>query len=198
MEVRVQDAHFIASAADARQIPPEGPPELAFAGRSNVGKSSLMNMLLARKGLVRTSKTPGSTRAINFFSVRASGKEFTFVDLPGYGFASRSKEERASWAPLIEGYLESRRSLRAVCILIDARRGIESDDEGLIDLIVTRGLVALVVATKIDKLVRAKRKPTLDSIRKSIREPVIAASGETGEGKDELWSALQKILENPA
>jgi GTP-binding protein len=195
----VRDARFVASAARADQLPELGAPEIAFAGRSNVGKSSLMNMLLGRKGLVRTSKTPGCTRAINFFAVElGEGEAVTFVDLPGYGFASRSKKERRSWAPLISGYLDGRALLRAVCVLVDVRRGIEKDDEGLIDLVVSRGLVTIVVATKIDKIPRAKRKPALVAMQRKIREPLVAASSVTGEGRTELLDRLLCAIEDPA
>jgi GTP-binding protein len=191
MEFRVKDARYVASAAREDQLPPSVSPEIAFAGRSNVGKSSLMNMLMQRKNLVRTSKTPGATRAINLFAVDFDGQgPLTFVDLPGYGYAARSKEERESWGPLLEGYLRTRSALRALVVLIDARRGIEDDDEGLIDLGVERGLQTFVVATKIDKLGKAQRKPALEKIKKTIREPVIGASGETGEGREQILTRL--------
>ncbi len=192
MDFRVKDARYVASAARADQLPPSTSPEIAFAGRSNVGKSSLMNMLLQRNKLVRTSKTPGATRAINLFAVSIEGFEtdLTFVDLPGYGYAARSKEERARWGPLLEGYIRTRSALRALVVLIDVRRGIEEDDEGLIDLGVTRGIDTLIVATKIDKLSRAQRKPAIDKITMSIRESVIAASAETGDGRLEILSYL--------
>lgn len=189
---RVKDARFVASAAKEEQIPPSASPEIAFAGRSNVGKSSLMNMLMQRRNLVRTSKTPGATRAINLFAVDFDGHgPVTFVDLPGYGYAARSKEEIEGWGTLLEGYIRKRSALRAMIVLVDARRGIESDDEGLIDLGVDRGIATFVVATKIDKLGKAERKPALEKIKKSIREPVIGASAETGDGRDEI---LERIL----
>jgi GTP-binding protein len=195
----VKDARFVASAAKTEQIPASTAPEIAFAGRSNVGKSSLMNMLLERKNLVRTSKTPGATRAINLFAVTFDGLgDFTFVDLPGYGYAARSKEEREGWGPLMEGYLGTRSALKALVVLVDVRRGIEDDDEGLIDLGVARGIDTIVVATKIDKLGRAQRKPAFDTIAKGIRETVIAASAETGEGRDAILRRLLHRSEEPA
>lgn len=191
MDFRVKDAQFLASAAKEDQIPPSVAPEIAFAGRSNVGKSSLMNMLMQRRNLVRTSKTPGATRAINLFSVDFASGPLTFVDLPGYGYAVRSKEEREGWGPLLTGYIGTRSALRAMIVIVDVRRGIEADDEGLIDLGVDRGIDTFVVATKIDKIGRAQRKPAVEKIKKSIREVVIAASAETGEGRDEI---LQRLL----
>lgn len=195
MPFRVKDAQFLASAAKEEQIPPSVAPEIAFAGRSNVGKSSLMNMLMQRRNLVRTSKTPGATRAINLFSVEflEEGKThgpLTFVDLPGYGYAVRSKEEREGWGTLLSGYIGTRSALRAMIVIVDVRRGIEDDDEGLIDLGVERGIDTFIVATKIDKIGRAQRKPAIDTIKKSIREVVIAASAETGEGRDEILARL--------
>lgn len=191
MDFRVKDARFLASAAKTEQVPASTAPEIAFAGRSNVGKSSLMNMLLERKNLVRTSKTPGATRAINLFAVSFEGLgDFTFVDLPGYGYAARSKEEREGWGPLMETYLGTRSALKALVVLVDIRRGIEEDDEGLVDLGVARGIDTIVVATKLDKLVRAQQKPAIEKIRKSIRETVIAASAETGEGRVEILNRL--------
>jgi GTP-binding protein len=196
---RVEDAQFVASAATPEQLPVATGVEIAFAGRSNVGKSSLLNMLLQRQGLVRTSKTPGCTRGVNLFSVRfEGGRDLVFADLPGYGYAQRSKTEREAWAPLIEGYLERREALRALIVLIDARRGIEDDDSGLIDLGVTRGLATFVVATKLDKLSMSKRKPTLAAIARSIREPVIGASGATGEGRAAVLERIFRATEPKA
>ena len=192
---RVDDAAFVASAAAPEQLPPATTVEIAFAGRSNVGKSSLLNMLLQRQGLVRTSKTPGCTRGVNLFSVRfEGGRALTFVDLPGYGYAARSKAEREAWAPLIEGYLERRDALRALVVLVDVRRGVEDDDAGLIDLGVERGLVTFVVATKLDKLAPSKRKPALAAVARGVREPVIGASSETGEGRAAI---LERLLGLP-
>src|SRR5262245_39971659 len=121
----IVSAEFLAAAGDQQQLPPPTSVEIAFAGRSNVGKSSLMNRLLARKGLVRTSSTPGCTRTINFFGVGTStGNAMTFVDLPGYGYARRAKTERAAWGDLVERYLLERVSLTAVVVVLDIRRPI--------------------------------------------------------------------------
>src|SRR5947207_443534 len=121
-DIRIARAEFAAGAARGDQIPPPKHPEIAFAGRSNVGKSSLLNMLLARKSLARTSSTPGRTRQINFFDVAvAGGPELAFVDLPGYGYAKVSKTEAAGWKDLLEGYLQGRPTLRGVVLLVDAR-----------------------------------------------------------------------------
>lgn len=210
--VRVADAEFVAGAADVGQIPAssmfEEAPEIAFAGRSNVGKSSLMNMLLQRKGLARTSNTPGRTRQVNFFDIRLVRKEpreqaypprIVFVDLPGYGYAKVSKTEHKGWKDLIEGYFEGRTTLKALYILVDIRRGPEPDDEELIEYAQTtlternRGLRVAVIATKIDKLPKNQQKPAIAKLLpKGIGAPVpvIASSAETGDGRDALWKSM--------
>lgn len=175
--------------------------EVAFAGRSNVGKSSLINTLVQRKGLVRTSGTPGCTRQINFFSIRARDDfALVCVDLPGYGFAKRSKGEREQWADLIEGYLKRRPTLRALVLLVDARRGLEEDDLELIDF-VARGrdkkaspVRTIVVATKIDKLQKSKAISSLEALRRAAQVPVIGFSSETKAGYTELWRAIRAAL----
>src|SRR5579872_1051573 len=129
-EIRVVEAKFVAGAVDAASLPPPTLIEIAFAGRSNVGKSSLLNATMQRRGLARTSRTPGCTRQLNVFEVRcADGLALRFVDLPGYGWARRSKAERSQWQEMIEGYLQARASLRAVVLLVDVRRGVEEEEE---------------------------------------------------------------------
>jgi GTP-binding protein len=175
--------------------------EVAFAGRSNVGKSSLMNTLLGRKNLVRTSSTPGCTRQINFFDIRArDDARMVLVDLPGYGFAKRSKSERGQWADLIESYLLKRPSLRALVLLVDARRGLEEDDLALLEFVEKRkgaGLTELqtvVVATKIDKLPRSKAVTHLEQLRKQSRRPVLPFSTVTKIGYEDLWRAVRRAV----
>lgn len=188
---RVVEASFKAGATHTDQLPPPTGVEIAFAGRSNVGKSSLLNAVLGRRNLVRTSSTPGCTRQISFYEAKtADGAVLTLVDLPGYGYAKRSKAERAAWATLIEGYLLGRPTLRAVVLLIDIRRGLEPDDRDLLELLRSPArtsrpeLETLVVATKTDKLPasarqRALRKiateSALDPAPFSIRDPEAAA-----------------------
>jgi GTP-binding protein len=211
--VRVSAAEFVAGAAEVGQIPAssmfDDAPEIAFAGRSNVGKSSLMNMLLQRKGLARTSNTPGRTRQVNFFDVRLVRKEpheqawpprIVFVDLPGYGYAKVSKTEHKGWKDLIEGYFENRPTLKALYVLIDIRRGPEADDEELIEYGQTTlteatagGLRVAVVVTKVDKLPKNQQKPAIAKlIPKGIGAPVpvIATSAETADGRDALWKSM--------
>jgi GTP-binding protein len=176
---------------------------VAFAGRSNVGKSSLINALTGRKSLVRTGATPGVTRTLTQFSARTrAGQSFALVDLPGYGFAQRSKAERAQWAKLIEGYLRERQALAAVVLLVDARRGMEDDDRALVEFVSAPGAEAergapevLLVATKIDKVASSARQRALRSIGAPAGLAPIAWSSVTGEGRSELGRAIALALE---
>jgi GTP-binding protein len=198
--VRIASAEFVAGAAKAEQIPPSTmfgeAPEIAFAGRSNVGKSSLLNMLLARKSLARTSNTPGRTRQVNFFDVQIAKEtppRMVFVDLPGYGYAKVSKSEAHSWKNLIESYLVGRAMLRALYVLIDVRRGFEPDDEDLIEYgqkSLAAGLRVSVVITKLDKLARNAQKPAVSKLSAGRDIPIIATSADTGDGRDLLWKSI--------
>jgi GTP-binding protein len=198
----ISDARFIAGVAASDQLPPPALAEVAFAGRSNVGKSSLMNALLGRKNLVRTGSTPGTTRQLNLFQARATdGAELVLVDLPGYGFAKRGKHEKSRWGPLIENYLSTRVTLRALVLLLDVRRGVEDEERELLEFVRTTekaaarpSLPTILVATKIDKLSVSARKPRLAQIGKETGERVIGFSAETGEGKDALWAAIRRHL----
>jgi GTP-binding protein len=199
--VRVADASFAAGATTVDKLPPPTLAEIAFAGRSNVGKSSLMNAMMARKNLVRTSSTPGCTRQINAFHVKTTGDaplDLYFVDLPGYGYAKRSKSEKTEWGPMLEGYLQRRVTLRAVVLLVDVRRGLEDDDVQLIEFMQTArvgdaGPVdVIVVATKTDKLARSARKPALEAVKKKSGVAVLGFSAVTDEGREELWARLRR------
>jgi GTP-binding protein len=201
-ETRVVDARFVAGAVDAASLPAPTLLEVAFAGRSNVGKSSLLNAMMQRKSLARTSNTPGCTRQLNVFEVRcADGLAVHFVDLPGYGWARRSKAERGQWQDMIEGYLRRRVGLRAVVVLVDVRRGVEEEERELVEFLAeareARGpaLDVVLVATKIDKLGAAGRKPALEAVRASAggNKP-IAFSSVTGDGREDLWARLRHAL----
>ncbi len=194
-EVRIATAEFMAGAQKQEQLPAPTGPEIAFAGRSNVGKSSLLNMMLARKGLARTSRTPGCTRQINFFDIAvAGGPKLTFVDLPGYGYAKVSKVESRDWKKLLEGYLQDRTTLEAVVVLADARRGVEQDEQDLVDFLRLRqGLPVFIAVTKLDKLSRSAQKPRLKEIERESGVKVIGTSAETGAGREELWNRLLRV-----
>jgi len=202
--VRVATAEFTAGAARSDQVPPtthfEDAPEIAFAGRSNVGKSSLLNMILARRGLARTSNTPGCTRQINFFDIGLAKTEgeggdrpgrIIFVDLPGYGYAKVSKNEARAWKQLLEGYLHERSTLRAVVILVDVRRGLEQEEEDLLEFLAERPAIEVfVAATKLDKLARSAQKPALAKLKGAQGLSVVATSAETGVGREALWTRI--------
>lgn len=184
-------AEFITSAARLSQVPPPGLPEVAFAGRSNVGKSSLINTLVMRKGLVKTSSTPGKTRMLNFFEVNG---EFGFVDLPGYGFARGSKGERAGWGPLIEGYLAKRPTLRAVVLIMDARHEPFAADLELAEWLRHQGLTTIFVATKSDKLGRGRlleQRKKMAEVLGLEPDRIILFSAKTRHGRPELWRAIK-------
>src|SRR5690554_3929536 len=177
--MKIHDARFLLSSTDHEQLPPPAYAEIAFAGRSNVGKSSLINSLAQRKKLVRTSNKPGATRGINFFRLTLEGGAMLdLVDLPGYGYAQRSKKERRSWGPLIESFLSTRPGLRAVVPIIDVRRGIEEDDLDLIDYLESIDLGIYLVATKIDKIPRHQRKLRVEALRKEAGRRVFPYSSE--------------------
>jgi len=188
--MEIHDATFIAGATHLKQMPPPAFAEIAFAGRSNVGKSSLINAMVARKRLVRTSSKPGCTRAINIFRVRTRDAVLDFVDLPGYGYAQRSKAERASWGPLIEGFLRERPGLRSVVVIIDIRRGLQDDDRQLLDFIEATKSSALVVATKLDKIPRSKQRSVLQKLQRDAGVALYGFSSVTKVGRDELWRTI--------
>lgn len=191
--MKILDATYLGSGTDVEQLPGPALPEVAFAGRSNVGKSSLLNSLTMRKSLARTSKTPGHTNKVNLFDVRAEAARIVFADLPGYGFAARSKEQKKSWGPMIEGYLLKRPSLRALVLLVDVRRGIENDDRELVEFWAQTKKKLILVGTKIDKLPKAQHKPAIAKLRAvthDIDSKAIGFSAETGQGRDELWKAI--------
>src|SRR5215471_136218 len=180
--VVVKDAIFEALAVGPESWPAEGPPEIAFAGRSNVGKSSLINTLLGRRGLARTSSTPGRTRGLVFFHVDlVDAPPLRFVDLPGYGYAQASKKERAAWRPMVESYIERRGTLRLVVVLVDARRGIQTADEELLEWLDSVGRPAVVVFTKLDQLPRTRRNLPPGAVGFSILEKL---------GVDDLWRCI--------
>jgi len=193
--MKVTSAEFVKSAFDRGHWTEDGLPEIAFLGRSNVGKSSLLNSLLGRKGLARTSNTPGRTQSINFFRVNEA---FYFVDLPGYGFARVSKATRAGWGKMAEEYLSLREELVLSVHLVDSRHPPTDLDHQLNDWLVDNDKPHLVVATKSDKLSANALSKQIRLIGKSLEgSHVIPHSANTGKGKDLVWAEIVKAIEKP-
>jgi GTP-binding protein len=180
---------FVTSAVKPRQYPDPDRPEIAFAGRSNVGKSSLINHLLGRRKLARTSRQPGRTQTINFFAV---GRDCYFVDLPGYGYAKVPLAVKAAWGPMVEGYLAAPRDIRGVVLLIDIRRQPGDEERALLDYLDRYHRPALVVLTKADKVPRGKRPARVQSIAKDLGGEVdpVLFSAASGLGRPAVWDAL--------
>jgi GTP-binding protein len=190
---KIQTAELLASCGRVDQFPADGLPEVAFLGRSNVGKSSLLNALVGRKQLARTSSTPGKTRLIHFFRVVVGGEDLALVDLPGYGWAKVSRRERKSWGKLIEGYLENRDPLRLAILLQDLRRDFSEDETLLLDWLEQRGVAWQVVITKADKLKPMRRAKRIRELVAQLGRPgpkAIATSSQSHQGLDELWGAI--------
>ena len=169
-------------------------PEIAFAGRSNVGKSSLINQLVRRKKFARVSNTPGRTREINFFAVNGL---FVLADLPGYGYARISKEKKAAWRPLIEGYLRGSPALKGVVQLLDARRTPSEDDLQMLEFLAEVGTPTIVVATKVDKLRKVERAGRIEALSREAGvdlDQLIPFSAVTGEGRDDLAEAIVDLV----
>jgi len=190
----IKAAEFITSAVRPEQYPEDTLPEIAFAGRSNVGKSSLINCLLQRKKLVRTSRTPGRTQLINFFLINGS---FRFVDLPGYGYAKVAQSVRASWGPMIETYLAGRKNLKAVVAIVDLRHPPTPDDLSLLAWLKEKKIPVMPVLTKADKLPRAKWDPLLQSAARVLGispDQALLFSAETQQGRIELLSKISDFV----
>lgn len=191
----IRSLEFLGGMAAASGWRPDAElPEIAFAGRSNVGKSSLLNRLVRRKAFARVSKTPGRTREINFF--RVNGK-FVLADLPGYGYARVSKTQKAEWRPLMEGYLRRSPTLRGVIQLLDARREPSGDDLQMLDFLADVGVPTLIVLTKTDKLSARQLAEHVPAVSRALgvgEEQIIPFSAVTGVGRDELAEAMVQIL----
>ena len=190
--MQVRSANFLASAAHPREYPPAGPPEVAFAGRSNVGKSSLINSLLGRRKLVRVSATPGRTRRINFFSINRD--ELRFVDLPGYGFAKVPMHMRAAWGPMIERYITTRPTLAAVVVILDIRHEPTAMDLQLIEWLGAVGRRAVVVLTKADKLSRSRQIARQKKLSQQLGVAPLIYSARTHHGREELWGVISGLI----
>ncbi|MCG8638226.1 MAG: ribosome biogenesis GTP-binding protein YihA/YsxC [Desulfobacterales bacterium] len=190
--MKIDKPEFIISAVNDSNYPKHNLKEIALAGRSNVGKSSLINKLINRKGLARTSSQPGRTQTINFYKM---GKKFYFVDLPGYGFAKVPLKVKQQWGRMIESYLTERSHLSAVIMLIDSRHKPTNDDQMMFDWLQEMEMDTLIVSTKVDKISKGKRKPQKDLIFKTLGlaqdQRFAFFSAETGEGKNEVWGFIR-------
>ena len=183
------------------KIPDTGRPEVAFAGKSNVGKSSLINGLMNRKSLARTSAQPGKTQTINFYNINEA---MYLVDLPGYGYAKVSAAEKEKWGKMIEGYLHKSKELRAVFLLVDIRHKPSTNDKQMYDWICHNGYEPVIIATKLDKLKRSQVAKSLKEIRIGLGLPkdgkILPFSAETKQGRDEIWALIDELtgLAEPA
>lgn len=190
----IKKAEFAATAVAASQYPTNGYPEVAFVGRSNVGKSSLINALLNRKSLARISSVPGKTRTINFYNIN---DEIYFVDLPGYGYAKVSKEEKKKWAKIIEDYLFNREELKLILLLVDSRHEPTEDDNLMLQWIKSSNHNFAIIATKSDKLSRNQLTKNINMIKKSLmlenEDLLIPFSSETKENRDEILNLIETI-----
>jgi len=193
--MKITKAEIEISAVSPAQYPTSRLPEIALAGRSNVGKSSFINKMIGRKNLVRTSAKPGKTRTLNFYTMNDS---FYFVDVPGYGYAQVSKSERQKWGKMMEEYFETREFLQLVVLIIDSRHGPTRDDMQMIEYIHYLEIPLLVIATKLDKLKQSKRVKQLKAIKAEFVDydnlTMIPFSAETGENKDKVWREIETYL----
>jgi GTP-binding protein len=188
--MKITSAEFIKSAFAEEHWPPEGVPEIAFLGRSNVGKSSLINSLLNVRGLARTSRTPGRTQALNFFLIN---NRFRFVDLPGYGFARVPRNVRASWGEMATNYLAKRLGLVLSIQIVDSRHEPTTLDLQLNEWLIANAKPRVVIATKSDKLSQNELRKSLERVRRVMdAERVIAYSATTGRGRDEIWRIIEE------
>jgi GTP-binding protein len=193
--MNITKAELVISAVKPEQYPDSGRPEVALAGRSNVGKSSFINKMINRKNLARTSSKPGKTPTLNFYLINDS---FYFVDVPGYGFARVSKQERQKWGKMMETYFTTRETLKAALLLVDLRHPPTKDDVMMYEFFKHYEIPVIVIATKADKVPRGKQQKHAKIARETLRlaagDSLILFSSETGQGKEEAWAALLPFL----
>ena len=193
----IKKAEILISAVKKEQYPDMTLPEIAFAGKSNVGKSSMINALLNRRSLARTSSQPGKTQTLNFYNIN---DEFNFVDLPGYGYAKVSKSEQGKWAPMIDTYLHNRQQLREVFLLVDIRHEPSKNDQQMYEWIKGSGFTGYVIASKADKLSRSQQIKSLNLIKKTLNikgdNLIYPFSASSKLGVEEIWILFESILNN--
>lgn len=193
--MKINQAEIVISAVSEAQYPDESLPEIALAGRSNVGKSSFINTLINRKNLARTSSKPGKTQTLNFYRLNEA---FYFVDVPGYGYAKVSKKERAKWGKMMDEYFQKRTVLKAVVLVCDIRHEPTDADVQMYDFLKYSELPVIIVATKFDKVKKSQRHKQLKQVKETFGvdadDVVIPFSSETGEGKAEAWQVLRQYL----
>lgn len=190
----IKSAEFVKSAVKPSQYPPAILPEIAFAGRSNVGKSSLINTLVNRKHLVKTSRTPGRTQLINFFNINGV---FSFVDLPGYGYAKVPLAVKKKWGPMIETYLSARKTLQGLVFIMDIRRTPAQEELNFVEWLDQCGLPGILILTKMDKLSKTKQAKQQHSIAETLdvtKDDLILFSAKSRQGKDSVWKAIEKLV----
>ena len=194
MPFKIKTATYHKSVADLKQLPSNRLPEIAFAGRSNVGKSSALNLLVHVKNLAKTSSTPGKTRLINYFLIN---ENLYFVDLPGYGYAKTSRSLKESWGKLVEDYLKGRENLKGTVLLIDCRRGPLEQDLELLEWLDFYGKEKLIVLTKTDKLTRSELSQSVGKACQSLQikmDSMVLFSTKTGEGKDRILKWIERMI----
>jgi GTP-binding protein len=193
--MKVTKSDIVISAVKQEQYPEGGLPEVALAGRSNVGKSSFINTMINRRNLARTSQNPGKTQTLNFYIIN---EIMFFVDVPGYGFAKVSKTERVAWGKMIETYISNRETLKAVIQIIDIRHDPTKDDVLMYEWLKHYGVPVIIIATKADKIPKGKwqkhEKAIKEKLNKDPNDPIVIFSSETGYGKDKAWSTIESYL----
>jgi GTP-binding protein len=190
----IKSAEFVTSAVKPSQYPPAVLPEIAFAGRSNVGKSSLINTLVNRKRLVKTSSTPGRTQLINFFNIN---EKFSFVDIPGYGYAKVPASVKKKWGPMIETYITTRKTLKGVVLIMDLRRTPGPEEMNMLDWLNHYDIPSVPVLTKSDKLSKTRQQKQLKEISNTLsadKDNLILFSAKSRQGKDAVWDTVKQLI----
>jgi GTP-binding protein len=196
MSFKIKSASYVKSVCDSKTLPTDGLPEIAFAGRSNVGKSSALNRLVNVKGLAKISSTPGKTRMINFFLIN---QQLYFVDLPGYGYAKAPKSMQRNWGKLVEDYLKNRENLKGTVLLIDSRRGLSEQDLQLVEWLDFYGIRKLIVLTKKDKLSKSALAESVKNTGEALSsesDSIVSFSAKTSEGRDKILDWIQQVIKN--